>query len=273
MKLAPAAEDLIMRDGIVTHRVIKLAGIAVVMAGLLAAPASAGVLSETLSYGPSSASPWTYTFAFASFAPPTATSHLVGVHLDVTGTMTTPGGVLDCMFGANGGVGTGQQHCGVTGYHQKSVFSLISPPLFAKTVNNLTVQQGQSYPAGSPLQVLEDDDFGAIFNGVTIAGATTTNTYNFYSKVVSSGGTVEAAEFTGVGPIDLTYTMTPDGRVDAGTTGTAALSLGSLLNPIVNSLSVTLTYDFVDTDEPPALALLGIAAVGIAVVRRRKQAA
>ena len=262
-----------MRDGIVKHRVIRLAGIAAVMAGLFAAPASAGVISQTLSYGPSSSSPWTHTFAFTPFVPPTGTSQLTGIHLDVTGTLTTPGGVLDCMFGANGGVGTGQQHCGVTGYHQKSVFSLISPPLFSTTVNNLTVQQGQTYPVGSPLQVLEDDNFGTIFNGVTIAGATTTNTYNFYSKMVSSGGTVDPAEFMGVGPIDLTYNMTPDSGVDAGTTGNAALSLGSILNPILNSLSVTLTYDFVDTNEPSALAILGIAAVGIAVIRRRKQAA
>ena len=255
-----------MRDGSVKHRAIKLTG-AVVMAGLFAVSASAGVLSETLSHGPSSSSPWMHTFAFKSFVPPTGTSHLVGVHLDVTGTLTTADGVLDCVFGYPSGNGTGQQHCGVTGYHQKSVFSLISPPLFSTTVNNLTVQQGQHF-SPDPLQVLEDDDFGQKFNGVTIAGATTTNTYNFYSKVVSSGGTVDPTEFTGAGPIDLTYTMTPDAGVDAGTTGDAAFQFGS----VVNTLLVTLTYDFVDANEPSALAILGVAAFGIAVIRRRNRA-
>ncbi len=260
-----------MRDGIVKHRAIKLTG-AVVMAGLFAVSASAGVLSETLRYGPSSSSPWMYTFAFKSFVPPNGTSHLFGVHLDVTGTLATADGVLDCIYGFPNGNGTGQTHCGVTGYHQKSIFSLISPPLFSTAVNNLTVEQGQHF-SPDPLQVLEDDDFGTKFNGVTIAGATTTNTYNFYSKVVSSGGTVDPAEFTGAGPIDLTYTMTPDADVDAGTTGDAKLKFGSLLDPIFNSLSVTLTYDFIDANEPSALAILGVAAFGIAVIRRRNRPA
>ena len=264
VKSTMATEDGIMRDKIVKYRPITLPGLAVAMAGLFVTPASAGVVSQTLSYGPSS-SPWTHTFAFTPFVPPTGSSKLTGVHLDVTGTQTTKNGLLDCVFG-DGGMGLGTQNCSVTAYHQTATFSLLSPPLFSKNVNDLTVQQAQSYV--TPLQVLEDNDFGLIINGQSLAGMTVVNTYNFYNSVASTGGTLDPSEFIGAGPINLTYQMTPSSGVDLMGGGSAGLSFDSILY----SLSLTLTYDFVETNEPSALAILGIAVMGIAWSRRRARA-
>ncbi len=245
-------------------------GIALVLAGLLASPASAGTLSQTQSYttGPSAtpSSPWTHVFSFAPFVGPTATSRLSGVHLLVTGTQVTGSGILDCVYGA-GGMGLGAKFCNVAGYRQGATFSLVSPPVFASAASNLTVQQTQSYPGG--LMALEDNAFVPLGNAVPISGSTATGAYNYYNTLVSSGGTLDPMLFAGPGTIDVTYQMTPFSGVDLNGAGSAGLGFDS----IAYSLTVSLAYDYVDTHEPASLALLGVAATGLLIVRHRRRIA
>ena len=252
------------------HRAIKVLGFALGIAGLLASPAYATVLSQTLSYSTvtssAAASPWTNVFSFAAFRAPTPTSHLTDVRLVVSGEQDTKNGRIDCVNGA-GGRGLGTKFCDVTGYQQSATFSLLSPPVLANAISNLTVQQSQSYPGG--LMVREDNAHVPLSNGHSLGNNTTTGSFTYYNTLVSSGGTLDPRSFAGPGPINITYQIAPLSAVDLNGSGSAGLGFDS----ITYSLTLSLSYDYVDTHEPASLALFGVAAAGLFMVRRRTRAA
>lgn len=251
------------------RRAIKLLGFALGIAGLLASPAYAAVLSQTLSYSTvtssAAASPWTNVFSFAAFKAPTPTSRLTDVRLVVSGEQDTKNGRVDCVNGA-GGRGLGNKFCDVAGYQQSATFSLLSPPFLANAVSDLTVQQTHSYSGG--LMVREDNAHVPHSNAQSIGSATTTSSFTYYNTLVSSGGTLDPKSFAGPGPINLTYQITPFSTVDLNGGGSAGLGFDS----ITYSLTLSLSYDYVDTHEPASLALFGVAAAGLFVVRRRARA-
>jgi hypothetical protein len=243
-----------------TRVVQKLAGIAVLAAVAFASPASAVIYNtatQTVSYGPQ-APAWTHTFTFAPYVYQGPATTFNSVHLNITGTQTTAGGSVTCFLGV-GGAGDGTSYCTGT-YNQQAKFSLVSGPVPVVSFGNLTIAQTGS------INLIESNLFGVsppVISTGPLAGATTSATYNYYNSVVATGGTLDAALFTGASDLSFTFgltsTMTPPAD------GVAKVNFTS----IFDSLTVALYYDYIDTPEPAALALFAIGAASLVMVRRR----
>jgi hypothetical protein len=236
-------------------------GLGLAMAGAIALPASAGLLTQTLSYS-QQGGPWQHAFAFNPFMPSNPGDKLTGISLIVNGTQATSNGILDCVFGGSAGLGLGTNYCNGS-YYQDATFSLVSPSGLTG-VSSVTVQQ-----TGAITNVLEDDAFKPLGNAVPLSASSVSGSTTYANNIAAYGGTLDPNLFGGLDPIDLVFRVDPSSGAILPQGGVA----GASFDTINYSLNVTLVYDFVSTAvaEPGSLFVLTAGLLSLAAFRRRQR--
>ena len=223
----------------------------------MAGSASAAIFftpAQTLTFGPA-APAWTHTFSFDPFIAPDLTATFNSVHITVTGTQDTGAGNIVCV-----GASSTPAPC-VGTFMQTSTFTVVSAPAFPAT------------PSFGPLSVVMEDTFnipapppfGNSFQDYP--ETTTTNSLTYANSVTASGGSLVAGNFTSTSPIDLIFQARSASGVESGATGIVAPNF-----PVPNdTLTVSLSYDYIDIPEPAGLIPLSAASLALLVACRRRR--
>ena len=209
-----------------------------------------------VSTGTNASSMWTYTFSFAPFVNTTTTT-LNGVHIKLVGTDSWTNATISCGLNIT---------CTGSAYSLNSAFTV--------TPTGATAF-GAGATLGGPVSLVQSGGAWSVGrrSSISLGAGTDNNSASplvYYNTVTGSGGTLNAANFTGLSHVDITIQASRFTSI-TGTGGVIAFPAGSGGASLTEALSIEYYYDYIDTPEPASLALFSVGLGGLLLLRRRSK--
>ena len=216
--------------------------------GLVSFSASPGS-GSAIATGSSSANMWQYMFSFAPFDITDAYTTLTAVHIQFSGSENHTNAIVSCALSVG---------CGAGNYTLNSVFTVTSAPAFsgAAAIDPLILAETGAVPA------LSGFSFANLGAGNTINSLVYTNT------MTGSGGSLNAADFTGLGTIDITIHAARIAEL-SGVPGDVIAFPGVNGATLSEALTIAYYYEYTNTPEPGSIVIFSAGIGGMAMLRHR----